>query len=128
VPYATYRVTKYYINTDFNPSKCEPINKGVRQGCGLSPLLFIIYMDGTMKRWRGGNHGGIPINRSMRSIDTLLFADDQVLIALSEDKLQQAIYNLQKTVSDFDMSISIEKKQNYGFLRQRLCQEKNLYK
>jgi hypothetical protein len=42
-------------------------------------------------------------------LDTLLFEDDQVLIASSEDELQRAIYNIQKTVSDFDMSISIEK-------------------
>jgi hypothetical protein len=41
--------------------------------------------------------------------DTLLFADDQVLIASSEDELQRTIYNLQKTISDLDMSISIEK-------------------
>jgi hypothetical protein len=41
-------------------------------------------------------------------LDNLLFVDDQVLIASSEDELQRAIYNLQKTVSDFDMSISIE--------------------
>jgi hypothetical protein len=41
-------------------------------------------------------------------LDTLLFADDQVLIASSESKLQRAIYKLQKMVSDFDMSISIE--------------------
>jgi hypothetical protein len=65
-------------------------------------------MDAIIKRWRGGNHGGITINRNM-SLDTLLFADDQVLIASSEDKLQWAIYNLQKTVSDFDVPISIEK-------------------
>jgi hypothetical protein len=42
-------------------------------------------------------------------LDTLLFAEYQVLIAKSEDELQWAIYNLQKTVSYFNMSISIEK-------------------
>jgi hypothetical protein len=54
-------------------------------------------MDEIIKRWRGGNHGGISVNRSM-ILDTLLFADNQVLIATSEDELQQAIYNLQKTI------------------------------
>jgi exonuclease I len=66
-------------------------------------------MDAIIKRWRGGNHGGISINRNMILV-TLLFADDQVLIASSEDELQRAIYNPQKTVSDFDMSISVERK------------------
>jgi hypothetical protein len=113
------------IKTDSNSSKWEPINKGVRQGCGLSPLLFIIYMNAIIKRWRGGNHGGILINGSM-ILDTLLFADDQVLSAPSEDELQQAIYNLQKTVSDFDMSISIEKTKIMAFsgkdpVRSKIC-------
>jgi hypothetical protein len=123
--YNIYSNNKISIKTDSNPSKWEPINKGVRQGCGLSPLLFIIYMDAIIKRWRGGNHGGISINRSM-ILDTLLFADDQVLIATSEDELQWAIYNLQKTISDSDMSISTEKSKIMPFLgkdpvRSKIC-------
>jgi hypothetical protein len=31
-------------------------------------------------------------------------------MASSEDELQRAIYNLQKTISDFDMSVSTGKK------------------
>jgi hypothetical protein len=42
-------------------------------------------------------------------LNTLLFTDDQVLITKSEDELQWALYNLPKTVSVFDMSISVEK-------------------
>jgi hypothetical protein len=59
-------------------------------------------------------------------LDILLFADDQVLIVSSEDKLQRARYNLQKTVSDFDMSISIEKTKIMAFsgkdpVRSKIC-------
>jgi hypothetical protein len=58
-------------------------------------------------------------------LDTLLFANDQV-ITTSEDKLQRAIYNLQKTISDFDMSISTEKTKIMAFLgkgpvRSKIC-------
>jgi hypothetical protein len=84
--YNIYSNNKISIKTDSNPPKWESINKGVRQGCSLCPLLFIIYMDAIIKRWRGGNHRGISINRNM-ILDTLLFADDQVLIASSEDEL-----------------------------------------
>jgi hypothetical protein len=59
-------------------------------------------MDAIIKRGRGGNHGGISIKRNM-ILDTLLFAYDLVLIASSEDERQRAIYNLQKTVLDFDI-------------------------
>jgi hypothetical protein len=82
-------------------------------------------MEAIIKRWRGGNHGGISIKRSM-ILDTLLFADDQVPIATSEDELQWAIYNLQKMISDFDMSISTEKTKIMAFLgkdpgRSKIC-------
>jgi hypothetical protein len=82
-------------------------------------------MDAIIKRLRGGNHRGISINRSM-ILDALLFVDDQVFIATSEDELQQAIYNLQKTISDFDMSISTEKTKIMAFLgkdpvRSKIC-------
>jgi hypothetical protein len=50
-------------------------------------------MDALIKHRRGGNHGGITINRNM-ILDILLFANDQVLIASSKDELQRAIYNL----------------------------------
>ena len=49
-------------------------NSGLRQGCVLSPLLFIIFMDNIMKR----------ANQEENSIEELMFADDLVLIA--EDK------------------------------------------
>jgi hypothetical protein len=82
-------------------------------------------MDAIIKRWRGGNHGAISINRSM-ILDTLLFADDQVLLASSEDEL--AICNLQKMVSDFDMSISIEKTKIMAFSGIDPVRSKILYK
>jgi hypothetical protein len=53
--------------------------------------------------------------------DTLRFADDQILITKSEDELERAMQNQQKTISDFDMSVSIEKMLNCGILRQTPC-------
>jgi hypothetical protein len=38
-------------------------------------------------------HGNIPINRNV-NFDTMLFADDQVLLAKSEDDLQYLVHNL----------------------------------
>ena len=44
---------------------------GFRQGCGLSALLFIIFMDNIIKR----------ANQEENIIEELMFADDLVLIA-----------------------------------------------
>jgi hypothetical protein len=63
------------------------INCGVRQVCSLSPLLFIIYMNKIIQKWKVTRHGNIPITRNV-NIDTMFFADDQVLLAKSEHDLQ----------------------------------------
>ena len=57
---------------------------GLRQGCVLSSLLFIIFMDNIMKR----------ANQEENSIGELMFADDLVLIAEDQIRLQEMVSNL----------------------------------
>jgi hypothetical protein len=47
------------------------------------------------KDWRHLSHGSIPIN-NRQYLDTLLYADDQVLLADSEDSLQLSLHNFKK--------------------------------
>ena len=54
---------------------------GLRQGC---VLLFIIFMDNIMKR----------ANQEENSIEELMFADDLVLIAEDQIRLQEMVSNL----------------------------------
>jgi hypothetical protein len=46
------------------------------------PLLFYYFMIKIIQKWKVTRHGNIPIKRNA-NIDTMLFADDQVLLAKS---------------------------------------------
>ena len=70
------------------------VRKGVRQVCKLSPWLFNLFMDNVMREAIGSFVGEVQL--STGEVGVLLFADDMMVMADSEEGLQ---HNL-KTVSD----------------------------
>ena len=86
-----YRNTKVRIK--FNDGISEPvyINKGVRHGCGLSPVLFNIYINKIIQEFKIVTKKGIQLNRNV--VNTILYADDHILMATSEDELQTMAYH-----------------------------------
>ncbi|KAI8504892.1 hypothetical protein Bbelb_170010 [Branchiostoma belcheri] len=83
------------------------VRSGVRQGCVLSPLLFIIYMDKITKQ----------ANPKPEVLNELLFADDQSLISEKTDRLQEHTTNLNTACEDYDMRISINKTESLKISR-----------
>ncbi|KAI3373168.1 hypothetical protein L3Q82_006373 [Scortum barcoo] len=66
-----------------------PVHVGLRQGCPLSPVLFIIFMDRISRRRR--NQGPEGVRFGNHRISSLLFADDVVLMASSGQDLQHVL-------------------------------------
>ena len=75
-----YRNTKVKIK--FKDFISEPIyiNKRVRQGCGLSLLLFNIYINKIIQEFKIVIKKGIQLN-NRKLVNTILYADDQILMA-----------------------------------------------
>jgi hypothetical protein len=69
------------------------MERGVKQGDSLSPLLFISFMDEVLKICKRRTERMRVAYWNMRPVycQTLLYADDIVLIADSEEKLQGTV-------------------------------------
>ena len=71
------------------------IEKGVRQGCILSPCLFNLYTEYIM--WNAGldeTQGGIKI--AGRNINNLRYADNTTLMAESEEELKNLLMKVKE--------------------------------
>lgn len=77
--------------------------KGVRQGCLLSPLLFSLFMDDLSDALEGGVRvGGTRVK-------VLLYADDIVLVSESPVGLQYMINMLEKYCNVWSLKVNLEK-------------------
>ena len=82
-----YCQLEIWVRVNGKQSKSFHVEVGLRQGCVLSLLLFIIYMNCIDKLSRTDEC--VTIGRC--KISRLLFADDLVLLASSESGLQHAL-------------------------------------
>jgi len=93
-----------------NDGISEPVykNKGVRQGCGLSPVLFNIYINKIIQKFKIVIKKDIQLN-NRKLVNTILYPDDQILMATSEDDLQTMAYHLNLTGRKYKMTTSSTK-------------------
>ena len=67
--------------------------------------MFIIYLDKIIQEWKLTNPPGIKLDRNAL-LQTLIFADDQLFLAKSEDDLQRSVHKLQPIPTKYNMKIS----------------------
>ena len=82
------------------------VDKGVKQGCLLSPALFSIYINDLILEI---NNLGIGIQCDSKMISTLVYADDIILLAEKELDLQKLLDVVQTWCSKWGISINTQK-------------------
>ncbi|KAK3511328.1 hypothetical protein QTP70_000378 [Hemibagrus guttatus] len=82
-----------------------PVHVGLRQGCPLSPVLFIVFMD-RISRCSQGLEG---VQFGDHRISSLIFADDVVLLAPSSLDLQHALGRFATECEAAGMRVSTSK-------------------
>jgi len=103
-----YTQNKILIKFNNKLSKPVEINKEVCQGCPLSPTLFNMYSD-EITKWQNQNITRIKLSKNQQ-LSTLLFADDQVLTADTEDNLQKAVHKVNQIITEYGLTICTENK------------------
>ena len=78
--------------------------KGVHQGCPLSTSLFNIYINDIEKRFSEVNDNPITLDNGT-NISCLLYADDIVIMSLSEEGLQKCLDELNKFCKEWKLTI-----------------------
>jgi len=73
-----------------------------------SPTLFNIHLDELITKWQEQDITGIKLSKNQQ-LSTLLFADDQVIIADTEDNLQKAARKLNQIITENGLTISVQK-------------------
>ena len=95
-----YRNTKSKFTFGEIESDWVKVERGVRQGCVLSPLLFSIYTEELAARVRDS---GLGIRVKDDRLGILLYADDVVILAENEEMLQKML----KIVNDYGNEFSL---------------------
>ena len=80
--------------------------RGLRQGCTLSPLLFTLIMEEFTQRIKN-KEIGIKIGNEILSL--LLFADDVVVMAENKEELQELLDEAGNFSKDMQMNFGIDK-------------------
>ena len=107
-----YEGGKASVRIGDRESECFGVNRGVRQGCTLLPWLFNVFVDKVTREARGGFVRELKL--STGEVGVLLYADDMVLMAESEEGLQSNLQVLSEAMVRWDWKVNWKKTSDEG--------------
>ena len=84
------------------------IGKGILQGCMLSPCLFNLYAEHTMRN-TGLEEAQAGIKIARRNLYNLRYADATTLLAENEEELKSLLMKVKEESEKFDLKLNIQK-------------------
>jgi len=82
---------------------------GTRQGCMISPFLFIFYLNELIYLAEEDNCQGIYINEHHTNVNMLLYADDIVIVGDQIGRVQHILNTLSKFCSNWGLRVNMDK-------------------
>ena len=89
-------------------SESFEVKTGVRQGCLLSPFLFLLVIDWIMRTTTAGRNNGIQWTL-LTQLDDLDFADDLALLSHNQNQMQDKTTHLATTSAGTGLKINLRK-------------------
>ena len=86
----------------------DPIGKGARQGCILSPYLFNLYAEDIMRN-AGLEEAQAGIKTAGSNINNLRYEDDTTLMAESEGELKSLLMKVREESEKVGLKLNIRK-------------------
>ena len=101
-----YEKVKSCVRGNDSLTDIFPCERGVRQGCLLSPVLFALYLNDLNNHIKASSQGVLVDDLPVHS---LLYADDLVLIARSKTDLQSQLDALENFSKSLKMEVNMDK-------------------
>ena len=93
------------VRTLYRTTDWFRIEKGVQQGCLLSPCLFNLYAEHIMKN-AGLDELQAGIKIARRNINNLRYADDTIVMTESEEELKNLLMRMKKESEKSNLKIN----------------------
>ena len=109
----TYEGTSCRILHDSGLTETFSIKTGVRQGCLLSPFLFLLAIDWAMKETTSDSRNGIQWTL-VDQLEDLDFADDLALLSHTHSQMQAKTLKLEAISSKVGLKVNTDKTKIMG--------------
>ena len=109
---AMYTKTNYCIKLKNGYTRPINSNLGLKQGCPLSPMLFNLYIDDMDNIF---DDTCDPIDFQNEKLNHFLYADDLVILSLSQKGLQKGIDKVSEFSESKHLTISVQKSKTMIF-------------
>ncbi|KAI5743600.1 hypothetical protein M8J77_020048 [Diaphorina citri] len=101
-----YKGQKVVVRVEEEETEEIIIGRGVRQGCCMSPALFNLYAEKLLEEALENSPGVRVGNEKIKNIK---YADDQAVLAESEEELQRMLVNIHEAGIRYGMKINVGK-------------------
>ena len=105
-----YRKAKFFLEDEFGKSDTKQQLAGIRQGCPLSPYLFVLVMTCIEKDITGEATDNIKNNRIPgTNFDMVFHADDIIVASRSKTACEELFEKIERISGDYGLKLNKDK-------------------